>query len=140
MYETDSTEVIVTRKNDYYFRDWDPDTTSSASDYPEINVKEGGTVTSTGKAWIPGVSESPLLQLGDTPNPVIGDRHVPAPLCRLEACGPRDAPYGSSGFWKMAGSISGLITKRFTVISASKAGLCKRTTLGKRNPSTVIKL
>ena len=60
VYETGSTEVVATRKNDYYFRDWDPDTTSTASDYPEINVKEGTTVTSTGKAWIPAVSETPI--------------------------------------------------------------------------------
>ena len=59
VYETGSTEVAATRKNDYYFRDWDPDTTSTASDYPEINVKEGTAVTSTGKAWIPAVRESP---------------------------------------------------------------------------------
>ena len=47
-------------KNDYYFRDWDPDTTSTASDYPEINVKEGTTVSATKNAWIPAASESPI--------------------------------------------------------------------------------
>ena len=60
VYETDSTEAAATRKNDYFFRDWDPDPASKASDYPEINVKEGGAVTSKGKAWIPGVSETPI--------------------------------------------------------------------------------
>ena len=60
VYETGSTEETATRKNDYYFRDWDPDTTSTASDYPEINVKEGTTVSATKNAWIPGVSETPI--------------------------------------------------------------------------------
>ena len=60
VYETGSTEVAATRKNDYFFRDWDPDPASKASDYPEINVKEGTTVTSKGKAWIPGMSETPI--------------------------------------------------------------------------------
>ena len=31
VYETGSTEMTATRKNNYYFRDWDPDTTSTAS-------------------------------------------------------------------------------------------------------------
>ena len=60
VYETGSTEAAATRKNDYFFRDWDPDPASKASDYPEINVKEGTTVTSKGNAWIPGVSETPI--------------------------------------------------------------------------------
>ena len=60
VYETDSTEVTATRKNNYYFRDWDPDTTSTASDYPEINIKEGTTVSATKNAWIPAVSETPI--------------------------------------------------------------------------------
>ena len=60
VYETGSTEAAATRKNDYFFRDWDPDPASKASDYPEINVKEGTAFTSTGKAWIPGVSETPI--------------------------------------------------------------------------------
>ncbi len=69
VYETDATEETATRlsagdaqagKNNYYFRDWDPDTTSTASDYPEINVKEGATVSATKNAWIPGVSETPI--------------------------------------------------------------------------------
>ena len=59
VYETDATEETATRKNDYYFRDWDPDTASTASDYPEINIKEGTTVSATKNAWIPAVSESP---------------------------------------------------------------------------------
>ncbi len=60
VYETDATEETATRKNDYYFRDWDPDTTSAASDYPEINIKEGTTVSATKNAWIPAVSEMPI--------------------------------------------------------------------------------
>ena len=60
VYETGSTEETATRKNDYYFRDWDPDTTSTASNYPEINIKEGTTVSATKNAWIPGVSETPI--------------------------------------------------------------------------------
>ena len=60
VYETDATEVTATRKNNYYFRDWDPDTTSTASDYPEINIKEGATVSDTKRYWIPGVSEMPI--------------------------------------------------------------------------------
>ena len=69
VYETDATEVTATRlsagdaqagKNNYYFRDWDPDTTSTASDYPEINIKEGTTVSDTKRYWIPGVSESSI--------------------------------------------------------------------------------
>ena len=60
VYETDATEVTATRKNNYYFRDWDPDTTSTASDYPEINIKEGATVSDTKNAWIPAVSETPI--------------------------------------------------------------------------------
>ena len=59
VYETGSTEDTATRKNNYYFRDWDPDTTSTASDYPEINIKEGTRVSDTKNAWIPAVSESP---------------------------------------------------------------------------------
>ena len=59
VYETGSTEETATRKNNYYFRDWDPDTTSTASDYPEINIKEGTTVSATKNAWIPAMSESP---------------------------------------------------------------------------------
>ena len=59
VYETGSTEMTATRKNNYYFRDWDPDTTSTASDYPEINIKEGTRVSDTKNAWIPAVSESP---------------------------------------------------------------------------------
>ena len=59
VYETGSTEATATRKNNYYFRDWDPDTTSTASDYPEINIKEGTRVSDTKNAWIPVVSESP---------------------------------------------------------------------------------
>ena len=59
VYETGSTEDTATRKNNYYFRDWDPDTTSTTSDYPEINIKEGTTVSATKNAWIPAVSESP---------------------------------------------------------------------------------
>ncbi len=60
VYENGSTEETAARKNDYYFRDWDPDTTSTASDYPEINVKEGTTVSATKNAWIPAASESPI--------------------------------------------------------------------------------
>ena len=59
VYETGSTEETATRKNNYYFRDWDPDTTSTASDYPEINIKEDTRVSDTKNAWIPVVSESP---------------------------------------------------------------------------------
>ena len=59
VYETGSTEATATRKNNYYFRDWDPDTASTSSDYPEINIKEGTTVSATKNAWIPAVSESP---------------------------------------------------------------------------------
>ena len=59
VYETGSTEDTATRKNNYYFRDWDPDTTSTTSDYPEINIKEGTRVSDTKNAWIPVVSESP---------------------------------------------------------------------------------
>ena len=60
VYETGSTEVTATRKNNYYFRDWDPDTTSTASDYPEIKVKEGDEDPSPKRAWIPEVSETPI--------------------------------------------------------------------------------
>ncbi len=60
VYETVSTEEMATRKNDYYFRDWDPDTTSAASDCQEINIKEGTTVSATKNAWIPAESESPI--------------------------------------------------------------------------------
>ena len=60
VYETGSTEMTATRKNNYYFRDWDPDTTSTASDYPEINIKEGTTVSDTKRFWIPAVSESSI--------------------------------------------------------------------------------
>ena len=69
VYETDATEETATRlsagdaqagKNNYYFRDWDPDTTSTASDYPEINIKEGTTVSAMKNAWIPTVSETPI--------------------------------------------------------------------------------
>ena len=31
VYETGSTEVTATRKNNYYFGDWDPDTTSCSA-------------------------------------------------------------------------------------------------------------
>ena len=60
VYETDATEVTATRNNNYYFRDWDPDTTSTASDYPEINIKEGTRVSDTKRYWIPAVSESSI--------------------------------------------------------------------------------
>jgi RHS repeat-associated protein len=59
VYETGSSEVAATRKDDYFFRDWNPSGTT-ASDYPEINVKEGTTVTSTGNAWIPKTTETPI--------------------------------------------------------------------------------
>ena len=60
VYETGSSEVTATRKNNYYFRDWDPDTTSTANDYPEINLKEGDDDPITKNAWIPEVSETPI--------------------------------------------------------------------------------
>ena len=60
VYETGSSEETAARKDDYYYRDWDPDTASKVSDYPEINLKEGDAITATKNAWIPAVRESPI--------------------------------------------------------------------------------